>query len=235
MTERTGSVSRKTNETDITVLLDLDGTLIETDNRWAAQLARRIAPLRRVAPRMDADRVARDLVMAIEGPSNYAVAIMERLGLSNMVSGLADRVRRSKGLATRDASEMVEGTHRLLEGLRNRYRLAVVTTRARPEAMAFLEHMGVATYFQAVVTRQDVFYLKPHPEPVRKAAAMLGVPPERCIMIGDTTMDVLSARRAGAVAVAVTSGFGTQRELERAKADLVLDRAAQLLDHLPTA
>ncbi|NLG28884.1 MAG: HAD family hydrolase [Chloroflexi bacterium] len=214
------------------VLFDLDGTLIETDNRWAAQLGKRLAPFRRVAPWWDTDRAARNAIMMIEGPSNYAVAIIERLGLSNLVSGLADRVRRSKGLATRDASELVPGSEQVLEALSQRFKLGVVTTRARREALAFLERWGFAKYFAVVVTRQDCWRMKPHPAPVLKAAATLGVPPERCIMVGDTVADVRAARRAGAYAVGVLCGFGDRRELERAQAELILERPEQLLGYL---
>lgn len=214
------------------VLLDLDGTLIETDNRWAAQLAHKLAPLRRLFRRWDTDATARWLVMSIEVPSNYAVAIVERLGLSHLVSGLGDRIRRSKGLATRDASELVEGSERLLEALAGRYKLAVVTTRARREALAFITHWGFERYFPVVVTRQDIWRMKPHPEPILKAAQALGVAPERCVMVGDTVMDVRAARRAGAFAVGVLCGFGDRRELQRAGAQLILDRPEQLLEYL---
>jgi len=54
-------------------------------------------------------------------------------------------------------------------------------------------------------------------------------------MIGDTTADVRAAKRAGAYAVAVLSGFGVRGELEKAGADLVLPRAELLLEHLNLA
>lgn len=216
------------------ILIDLDGTLVETDDHWAATLAERLAPLKRVLPRLDTRALGRTLVMAIEMPANYGVSIMERLGLQRAIQGLADRVRRSRGLATRKASKKVEGTDRLLQALQGRYKLAVVTTRARPEALAFIEQMSIDHYFPVVVTRQDVFCMKPHPEPIRRAASRLGVTPERCVMIGDTTMDIRAARRAGAFAVAVLSGFGSRQELKRAGADLILDKAVDLLAHLPS-
>ena len=50
--------------------------------------------------------------------------------------------------------------------------------------------------------------MKPHPEPVRKAALRLGVSVQHCLMVGDTTMDMAAARRAGAWAVGVLSGLG---------------------------
>jgi len=46
-------------------------------------------------------------------------------------------------------------------------------------------------------------------------------------MVGDTTVDVKSARRAGAWAVGVLCGFGEQEELERAGAHAILESTAQ--------
>ena len=215
------------------VLFDLDGTLVETDNRWAANIEDRLRPLQKVFPWLDPHALARWLVMAIETPSNYVIWALERVGLDSPLLGLADHVRRSKGLATREGSEAVKESRELLEDLQGRYKLAVVTTRARPEAHAFLEQLGLAAFFQVVITRQDVLHLKPHPEPVRLAAQRLHVSPERCIMVGDTVPDVRAARRAGAWAVGVLSGFGERAEIERAGAHLILDRAALLALYLP--
>jgi HAD superfamily hydrolase (TIGR01509 family) len=214
------------------ILFDLDGTLVETDNRWAKILADKLEPLKRIFPRLDNVALGRHLVMALETPANYVISMFEHLGLGSSLFGLTDRLRKSKGLATREASELVEGTRTLLDALHGRYKLAIVTTRARPEAHAFVAVQKLVDYFPVVVTREDVWRMKPHAEPVRKAAALLGVPPERCLMVGDTTMDIASARRAGAYRVAVLSGFGERRELERAGANLILDRAYELLEHL---
>jgi phosphoglycolate phosphatase len=215
------------------ILFDLDGTLVETDNRWAAMVAGRLEPLRRVFPRLDCDKLGRKVVMAIETPSNYAISLLEHVGLGSSFFGLADMVRQSKGLATQGASVTVEGTEELLTTLEGRYPLGIVTTRARPEAHSFLKRMQYHDLFSVVITRQDVLRMKPHPAPVRKAIDELNAAPERCIMVGDTTLDIRSARRAGAYAVAVLSGFGQREELERAGAHLILDRAVQLLDYLP--
>ena len=217
------------------VLFDLDGTLIETDNRWAEIVAGKLEPLARLLPGLDTDALGRSLVMGMETPANYVVSLFEHLGLGSSFLGLADRIRQSKGLATRSASVLIEGTRALLEALVGHYRLAVVTTRARPETYAFLGSAQCEDFFSAVVTRRDVLRMKPHPDPVRKAARLLGVATQRCLMVGDTVMDIRSARRAGSHTVGVLSGFGMRGELARAGADLILDRAVQLLDYLPTS
>ncbi len=210
-------------------LFDLDGTLIESDDRWVATLATHLGSLARFSRRHDAESLARTLVMAIETPTNYAMSALEHLGIGSSFFGLADRLRRARGLATREVSETVRGSEALLETLATRFKLAVVTTRARPEAYAFLEGSGLERFFPVVITRQDVLRMKPHPEPVRTAAGMLQVAPEACAMVGDTAADMRAARRAGALAIGVLSGFGRRHELERAGADLILDYAQDLL------
>ena len=214
------------------ILFDLDGTLVETDNRWAAVLADKLGPLKRLWPHIDTQAWGRKLVMGIETPSNYVISTLERLGVAHLIDGVADRVRRSKGLATQGGSEPVEGTWELLNALSARYKMAVVTTRARPEAESFIRQLGLQGFFSVVITRGDVLRMKPHPEPVQKAAYALGVDPRQCIMVGDTVMDIKSAKRAGSLAVGVLSGFGERQELERAGADLIFDRASQLLTYL---
>ena len=214
------------------ILFDLDGTLVKTDDRWSRTVADKLAPLGRLSPRFDTHLLARRLLVVIETLANYLLSILEHLGLSTSFFGLTDRFRRSKGLATREDRALIEGTEALLRDLTDNYRLAVVTTRARPEASALIKHAELERFFPVVITRQDILYMKPHPEPVRKAAARLGVAPERCLMVGDTGMDIRSARRAGAYAVGVLSGVGARAELERAGAHLILECASRLLDHL---
>lgn len=212
------------------ILFDLDGTLVETSNRWAGVLAARLGSVARCS---DADALARRIVGLLEMPMNYAAVTLERLGMGALLQGLTDRLRRSRGLATRTSSATIEGTKELLEALAPRYALGVVTTRARPEAHAILRHGAIDALFGTVVTRQDVWFMKPHPAPVLKAARDLGVRPGECVMVGDAATDVRSARRAGAFAVGVLTGIARRDELVCAGAHLVLERASLLLEHLP--
>jgi len=215
------------------ILLDLDGTLVVTDDRWTRALAQRLAPLRRLFPKLDTRLLGRRLLTVVETPMNYFLSMLEHLGLGSGFFGLADRLRRSKGLATQGGPALIEGTQPLLRALSRRYKLAVVTTRGRAEAQAFIKQTDLQGFFSVVITRRDVLLMKPHPGPVRKAAEKLGVAPNRCLLVGDTDADIRSARRAGAYAVGVLSGVAVQGELERAGAHLILLRAYDLLNHLP--
>jgi phosphoglycolate phosphatase len=58
----------------------------------------------------------------------------------------------------------------------------------------------------------------------------LDVPVERCLLVGDTTSDIYAAQSAGARSAGVLCGLGTEAELERAGADLILDTTSDLLN-----
>jgi len=164
--------------------------------------------------------------------TTYFLLLLEHLGINSSFFGLADRIRSSKGLATRATSTLIPGSVELLERLRQEYVLAVVTTRQRSEAEAFLAAADIGRYFEVIITRSDCWHIKPHPDPIRKAALLLGIKPDECLMIGDTVLDMRSARRAGARAVGVLTGYDEREELTRAGAEVVLNNASQLLTYL---
>ena len=206
------------------VLFDLDGTLMDTDDQAVEALGRWLGRLRFRNPY----RAARHLVMALETPGNALMTLLDTVGLDRPLSSLTAHFYRWRGLRPRADLRIMEGTAEMLVGLDGRYSLAVVTTRGRADADAFLSQYDLARHFGSVVTRESTWRLKPHPAPIRLAARELGVPVERCAMVGDSTVDVKAARQAGAWAVAVLCGFGSRDELERAGANVVLEYTADI-------
>lgn len=205
------------------VLFDLDGTLIDTDDAaietWAGRL--------RWLPG-DPRRFLRRLIMVTETPTNVFITLLDALHVDDDLFSLNDRLRRLRGLRTPVNFLAVDGVLDVVQAFVEKYPLAVVTTRSRRDSHAFLDQYDIGTCFRAVIAHEDTVRLKPHPEPVRRAAEELGVPVEHCLMVGDTTVDVLSAKRAGAMSVGVLCGFGERAELERAGADVILESTAEL-------
>ncbi len=208
------------------VLLDLDGTLIETDDLAVAALAARLRFLGRLASEQMRLRWARRWLMSSEEWINGLITTLDRLRLDGLLFRLNDALHRLRGIRTPENFVAVAGSPEALKALAEHYRLAVVTSRSRREANAFLAQYGLTDLFLAVITRNDVRRLKPHPMPVRMAAERLGVPPEQCVMVGDTGVDVRSAKAAGALVIAVLCGFGEMDDF--GDADLVIDSTAQL-------
>lgn len=202
-------------------LFDLDGTLMDTDDQTVEGRARRL----RLLGEPHAHRAARRIVMAAETPLNGLVTIADFLHLDSVLFALR---RRLSGQA-HPTFRLMAGVTPLLAALRSRGALAIVSTRSRDAAESFLRQHSLSGYFDLCVTQESTKRLKPHPAPILYAAARLGLSPEECVMVGDTTVDIRSARRAGAWAVGVLCGFGGEAELRRSGAHLVLRTTADLL------
>jgi HAD superfamily hydrolase (TIGR01509 family) len=200
-------------------VFDLDGTLLALSDARAAGLTRVCALVPGVRDPAD---LARRLWIATETPLNYGMLLLGRSGLEPGLRPLLERARRFKGVAPASDLRAIEGVAPTLRALAKRYRLAVLTSRGRREAIEFLERTGLMPLFASVTTRHDLWRLKPHPSALRTALAPLGCGSDRALVVGDMPADVRVAARAGAIGVGVTSGFSTRAELEAAGARLVV-------------
>jgi phosphoglycolate phosphatase-like HAD superfamily hydrolase len=207
---------------------DIDGTLQDTDDQFVASLVPWVERAHILTRDHDPVVLARRIVMRLESPANSILALLDRYGLDQNIASL-DRWFHQRGWKRHPLSyRLVPGSARSLAALEAHFPLAIVSARAEHQVKAFLKYTGLGQYFTCVAGGQTQPFTKPHPMPIRWAAAQMGVPPEACLMIGDTAADVQAGRAAGAQTVGVLSGFGEAYELEAAGADLILASVADL-------
>jgi phosphoglycolate phosphatase len=107
-----------------------------------------------------------------------------------------------------EPSKLFDGVHESLEAFRAEgYRLAVATGKARRGLDRVLKAHGWTDYFDAT-RAADETASKPDPLMLNEILQHCGVPPEKALMIGDASFDLLMARNAGMDCVAV--GYGAQ-------------------------
>jgi N-acetyl-D-muramate 6-phosphate phosphatase len=235
MTDQSGIVSGQIDLTHVRgFLFDVDGTLSDTDDHLVERIARRLHPLAWLWKDRDPRRFARWFVMTVESPANALYSLADRLHLDAYLAKLYDWYSRKRHEQTpaHERFWIVPGVKAMLDELKGRYSLAVVSARDRNTTLHFLEHFDLMPYFKVVVTAQTCLHTKPFPDPVIYAAQALGLEADQCVMVGDTIVDVISGRLADAQTIAVLCGFGTHSELERAGADLVLSSTADLVQLL---
>ncbi len=90
----------------------------------------------------------------------------------------------------------------------------------------------VHSYCDAVVTRDDTPRVKPDPEHIRVVLARLNVEPSLCAMVGDHPMDIAVAKKVGAFAVGVLTGYSSADELKGAGAEMILEEVAEITNFL---
>ena len=206
---------------------DVDGTLSDTDDVYTKKVARYL-------PRFlfrDPQRAARKIVMWIESPGNALIGLPDIIGLDDELLGLWEWLNRHRPRPMKHFM-LVPGVKEMLERLHGKYPMAVVSARDDMSTRAFLKQFELTCYFDEIVTAITAEHTKPYPDPILYAAEKMGVPPENCLMIGDTTVDIRAGIAAGTQTVGVLCGFGEREELERRGTDLILDNTSELADIL---
>lgn len=124
------------------------------------------------------------------------------------------------------------GVRELLSSLPAEY-WTIVTSSTRPLAEVRLRAAGLAIP-KSLVTSSDVVNGKPHPEPYLKAAAVLQVPPENCVVVEDVPAGIRAGKSADARVIAFRTTC-EEPDLRAAGADWVLKNCSQilLLNHVP--
>jgi phosphoglycolate phosphatase-like HAD superfamily hydrolase len=106
--------------------------------------------------------------------------------------------------------------------------MAIVSARGEKGTMEFLQHHQLTDKFVCIASGQTTPHTKPWPDPILWSARQMGIPPDNCLMIGDTTVDIRAGRNAAAQTIGVLSGFGDRNELSRAGANLIVENVAEL-------
>jgi phosphoglycolate phosphatase len=215
------------------VIIDLDGTLLDTAADLAAAVNLMLAELGRP--------VLPEAVVAAYVGKGAEVLVHRALG-----GGLDARVdvatherghhaflrhyRVTNGLHAR----AYEGMHEGLAAMRGKgLRLACVTNKPQAFADPLLERCGLREAFELVLGGDALPLKKPDPAPMRHAARALGATPAEVVAIGDSVNDALAARAAGMAVLAVPYGYNEGRDVRTLDVDGIVDsllEAAALID-----
>lgn len=129
----------------------------------------------------------------------------------------------------RDMTAPYEGVIALIEALRNKGIKTAVVSNKLHQAVYEL----CIDYFPGLIDEaigvSDESERKPSPVNVYKALDRLGVTADECIYIGDSEVDVQTARNAGVKCIGVTWGFRDREELMREGADIIADSCEDIL------
>ncbi len=110
--------------------------------------------------------------------------------------------------------------------------LAVFTGKGRRTAMITLDALQLTSFFDMVVSGNDVVRHKPDPEGILKVMSAFGTLPDRTLMIGDSVGDIKASRAAGVrMATVLWDAHDRERVLQAAH-DLVFDSTGEFLEWL---
>lgn len=122
-----------------------------------------------------------------------------------------------------DRVKLFPGSQELLETLRGKVKLGLASMNNRPVISNLLKMTNTQRFFDAVITGGDVVNPKPDPEIFLKCALKLRSKPRKCVVIEDSIFGVRAAKTAKMCCIAVLTGVYSQKELEEANPDLIIN------------
>ncbi|GAC1688573.1 MAG: HAD family hydrolase [Gemmatimonadaceae bacterium] len=203
------------------ILLDLDGTLIDTVDLILQSMRFAFSTHPRRVP-TDAEWVAGIGTPLVTQLAAYAESDGE-------IAALLQRYRQYQ-IDRHDAlTHAFPGVRETLELMHGRgHPVAVVTSKADAMAHRGLVHVGLAPYVDVVVGCDSTTHHKPHPEPVLLALAKLGADARAALFVGDSPHDVGAGNAAGVATAAALWGPFTRAELAVARPTMFLTRFSDL-------
>jgi phosphoglycolate phosphatase len=206
------------------VLFDLDGTLVDTlpDIAWCLNQVL----LEHGCPALSAETVRGYI-------GGGVAAMIEQVAAQ---SGIADALVMHQRYMTLYQNNLVQfsrpfnGVLALLEGCRQlQVPLAIVTNKADEMARHVANALLPQDTFGTILGHRAGRALKPQPEVAWEAARRLSVDPQRCLFVGDTEIDLQTARAAGMYSAAVTWGYGLTSTLQAQTPNFCCEQPAGLL------
>ena len=189
------------------ILFDLDGTLIESTNAIVSTFHHAYDIQGSVHP---SDEAIKSLI-------GYPLDIMfSKLGVEeSRVWDYVDSYKQRYRTISKTHTELLPWTKEAVELASNFATLGIVTTKTGLYSQELMEHFGIMDYFSTLIGREHVENPKPHEEPILKALENIGIKDDDVWMIGDTKLDLLSAKNAGVNSIGVLSGYDQKEILEK--------------------
>jgi pyrophosphatase PpaX len=203
-----------------TVLFDLDGTLIDTNELIISSF---LHTLEHYYP----NQYKREDVLPFLGPTlRETFEPMDGTKVDEMIA-----TYRKYNLAHHDT--FVTEFPTVLDTVKNLkekgYKVGIVTTKISDVVMKGLKLTKLDSYFDVIVALDHVEKAKPDPEPIFKALEQLGSKPEEAIMVGDNYHDILAGKNAGTKTAGVAWTIKGRDHLEQFEPDYILEEMADLL------
>jgi len=198
----------------LVILFDLDGTLIDSTDAILSSFKDSFDDFS--LPQADPKKIK----SLIGHPLDY---MYRELGVDErIVWDMVDCYKSHYRNRSKQMTRLLPKAKEAIEEASSFARLGIVTTKTARYSKELMDHFGLMDHFEVLVGREDVKHPKPHPQPIEIALQKMGIEDRESVwMIGDTCLDIISAKRAGVKSVAVLSGYASKEDLLECKSEIL--------------
>jgi HAD superfamily hydrolase (TIGR01509 family) len=206
------------------VIFDLDGLLLDSEQVWDEAREE----LAKERGGRWSDHAQRDM-MGMSSPE-WSAYMHDVIGLPEPPEEINVEVVRRLEDRYRERLPVIPGAQAAVERLAERWPLALASSSNRELIDLALDLMGVAKYFKATVSSEEVARGKPAPDVYLEAARRLGVDADKAAAIEDSRNGIRAAKAAGMRVVAIPNEHFPPDDETLGQADVVLESLAGLTD-----
>lgn len=208
------------------VIFDLDGTLLDTreDLIESIDYALKKSGYQQQAPSVYLSLIGKGIKAVIEH------ILPEATRTKVEINRVKDQFESYYAAHMMKLTKPYPGITELLTELRHRgVVLAVVSNKAQQEARELIRHYFESGTFDVILGQREGEPMKPNPAIVNEILVTTGMNKNDTLYVGDSTVDIETAKKAGVLSVAVTWGFFSRQELEKGGAGHVVDEPDEVL------
>ena len=207
------------------VIFDLDGTLVKFALDFIRARKEAIAEIEGRGINVD------DLSESLS-PYSMLKVIKERADkkiFSDLKKSLWDILEKIELKAANETDIQPDAIQTLNKIKNLGLRLAIVTNNGRKATSIVTKKFGLKDFFDTIVTREDSEKLKPDGESIKRAIEILGINPKEAIYVGDGVIDILAAKKAKVISVALPTGVSSIKNLVEAKPDYLIGTLKEII------
>ncbi|HOV31918.1 MAG TPA: HAD family phosphatase [Candidatus Hydrogenedens sp.] len=197
-------------------IFDLDGTLMDSEIIWVYAVHEYLLDM---GIQMSYESAV-DLVYG--NPWEYIYDELEKNypELKNEMPHFIEKVYPYFNKHAETMPLVISGSIKILKDLSQNYKCAIVSGSYRRDVEDAIQRLGIEKHVALYLGKEDYYPGKPHPAGFLKAAELLYVKPENCIVFEDSTVGVKAAKAAGMICVALARDNRPKQDISLA--DLVL-------------
>jgi len=204
------------------IVIDLDGTLLHTAPELAESANRMLRDMGR-------ESVSQDLLMSYIG---NGISWLVKRALTGDMHAEPDAALYEQALPIFEKhytelllqSKPFAGVAEGLDAMKAAgYRLGCITNKLASYTEPLLKGIGLADYFEIVLSGDTLPEKKPHPLPLLHAAKFFGIPVGQLLLIGDSLNDAVAARAAGCPVFCVPYGYNHGEPVDGLDLDAVIE------------
>ena len=207
------------------ILFDLDGTLIDSTDAIVSTFHHSF----KVLGSLHVEVKDEDIKALIGYPLDIMYA---QLGVAqdkvwDYVDAYKEEYRKISTIKTKLLPNAVESIKKASEFAE----LGIVTTKTGKYSKVLMEHFNLMQYFKVLVGYEDVTKPKPDAQPILKALESFDTKDKEIWMIGDTKLDLISAKNANVNSIGLLCGYGDEESLKEFT-NLIMSDSLKAINYL---